>query len=195
MKKLKRGPHRPGQLVPLGATSRIRPEAFRDVLILLYATTGRLQRLRRLVASSVGLSAAEYLIVAALARLGSGIRVRTLADYLHLAPENVTTAVNKLVTKKWVVKAIDRSDARAVTLRLHSLARRRMDRLTILLRGVNDAWFYQFSAAELQELKTYLERILGDFDGAYQKAHETFRSAPGVILDKLGGDDRWVTGC
>ena len=157
----------------------IRPEMFRDVVMLLYATTGRLQRLRRLVASSVGLSASEYLIVAALQRLGPGVRVRAIADYLHLAPENVTTAVNKLVSEKWVIKAIDPSDARAVTLRLHASAKKRMDRLTGELRGVNDLWFHEFGAAEMQELKVYLESVLNGFDGAYQRARETFRSAPG----------------
>ena len=53
---------------------------FRDVVMLFYATSGRLQRLKRLVASSVGLNSAEYSIVAALYRLGpkTGIRVRDL---------------------------------------------------------------------------------------------------------------------
>ena len=168
---------------PLAVTSRnagVRPEIFRDVVMLLYATTGRLQRLRRLVASAVGLSAAEYLIVVALYRLGpkSGVRVREIADYLHLAPENVTTAVSKLVSAKWVVKAIDRSDARAVTLRLHSSARRRMDRLTVDLKEVNDIWFDELNGAEMQLLKTCLERVLNGFDAAYQKAGETFRTGP-----------------
>jgi DNA-binding MarR family transcriptional regulator len=178
MAKIKHGSRRPKQLPTLGATTRIRPEMFRDVVMLLYATTGRLQRLRRLIASSVGLSAAEYLIVASLSRLGSGVRIRALADYLHLAPENVTTAVNKLVAEKWVIKAIDPSDARAVTLRLHSSARKRMEKVTDDLRGVNDAWFHEFNAAEMQELKIYLERVLNGFDGGYQRARETFRSEP-----------------
>jgi DNA-binding MarR family transcriptional regulator len=183
MAKLKAGPRRSNLSNPLAAATRssgIRPEVFRDVVMLLYATTGRLQRLRRLVASSVELSAAEYLIVVALYRLGpkSGVRVREIADYLHLAPENVTTAVSKLVSTKWVVKAIDPSDARAVTLRLHSSARKRMDRVTLDLREVNDLWFHELNAAEMQLLKVYLERILNGFDGAYQKAREVFQSAP-----------------
>src|SRR5436853_1764876 len=67
-----------------------RSAMFRDVVMLLYATTGRLQRLKRVVASSVGLNSAEYSIVAALYRLGpdSGIRVRDVAKYLHMAPDN-----------------------------------------------------------------------------------------------------------
>ena len=89
---------------------------FRDVVLLFYATIGRLQRLRRLIASSVDLNSAEYSIVAALYRLGpkSGVRIREIA--VHMAPENVTTAVGKLVATKWVVKTIDPDDARAVTL-------------------------------------------------------------------------------
>lgn len=159
-------------------SSSVRSGMFRDVVMLLYATTGRLQRLKRLVASTVGLNSAEYSIVAALYRLGpnSGIRVRDIAKYLHMAPENVTTAVGKLVKTKWVVKAIDPSDARAVTLTLHRSARQRIDRLTEELLEVNDLWFRDMNPAEIHQLSEYLERVLGGFDAAYRRAWEKFRS-------------------
>ena len=151
---------------------------FRDVVMLLYATTGRLQRLKRLVASTVDLNSAEYSIVAALYRLepNSGIRVRDIAQYLHMAPENVTTAVGQLVKTKWVVKTIDQSDARAVTLTLHRSARQRIDRLTEELVEVNDAWFRDMAPQEIQRLSGYLERLLDGFDSAYQRAWEKFHS-------------------
>ena len=147
---------------------------FRDVVMLLYATTGRLQRLKRMVASTVGLNSAEYSIVAALYRLGpdSNIRVRDIAKYLHMAPENVTTAVGNLVTMKWVVKAIDPRDARAVTLTLHRSARERLDRLTDDLMDVNDVWFRDMNATEIHQFSEYLERILDNFDAAYHRASE-----------------------
>jgi len=155
-----------------------RSAMFRDVVMLLYATTGRLQRLKRVVASSVGLNSAEYSIVAALYRLGpnSGIRVRDIAKYLHMAPENATTAVGRLVKTKWIVKAIDPSDARAVTLTLHRSARQRIDRLTEELVEVNDVWFRDMGPAEIHQLSKYLERILDGFDAAYQRAWEKFQS-------------------
>jgi DNA-binding MarR family transcriptional regulator len=151
---------------------------FRDVVMLLYATTGRLQRLKRLIASTVGLNSAEYSIVAALYRLGpnSGIRVRDIAQYLHMAPENVTTAVGQLVKTKWVVKAIDQSDARAVTLTLHRSARQRIDQLTEELVEVNDVWFREMSPQEIYQLSEYLTRVLDNFDSAYQRAREKFHS-------------------
>jgi DNA-binding MarR family transcriptional regulator len=150
---------------------------FRDVVMLLYATTGRLQRLKRLIASTVDLNSAEYSIVAALYRLGpqSGIRVRDVAQYLHMAPENVTTAVGRLVKTKWVVKAIDPSDARAVTLTLHRSARQRIDRLTEELADVNDIWFRDMTPTEIHQLSRYLERVLDGFDAAYQRAADKFR--------------------
>jgi DNA-binding MarR family transcriptional regulator len=151
---------------------------FRDVVMLLYATTGRLQRLKRLVASTVDLNPAEYSIVAALYRLGpkAGIRVTDIAQYLHMAPENVTTAVGRLVKTKWVVKAIDPSDARAVTLTLHRTARQRIDRLTAELVDINDVWFRDMTPAEIHELTKYLERVLDGFDAAYQRASDKFQS-------------------
>jgi DNA-binding MarR family transcriptional regulator len=151
---------------------------FRDVVMLLYATTGRLQRLKRLVASAVGLNSGEYAIVAALYRLGpkSGIRVRDIAKYLHMAPENVTTAVGRLVRTKWVVKAIDPRDGRAVTLTLHRSARQRIDRLTEELVEVNDVWFRDMAPEEIRQLSEYLGRVLDGYDSAYQRAWEKFRS-------------------
>src|SRR5215475_7615902 len=159
-------------------SSNVRSAMFRDVVMLLYATTGRLQRLKRVVASSVGLNSAEYSIVAALYRLGpkSGIRVRDIAKYLHMAPENVTTAVGRLVKTKWVVKTIDPSDARAVTLTLHRSARQRIDRLTEELAEVNDVWFRDMTPAEIQQLSKYLEQMVDGFDAAYQRAWEKFQS-------------------
>jgi DNA-binding MarR family transcriptional regulator len=160
-------------------SANARPAMFRDVVMLLYATTGRLQRLKRLVASTVDLNSAEYSIVAALYRLGpkAGARVRDIAQYLHLAPENVTTAVGRLVRAKWVVKAIDPSDARAVTLTLHRSARQRIDELTDELMEINDVWFRDMAPAEIQQFSEYLERLLDGFDAAYQKASEKFKPA------------------
>lgn len=157
--------------------SATRSAMFRDVVMLLYATTGRLQKLKRLVASAVDLNSAEYSIVAALYRLGpnSGTRVRDIADYLHMAPENVTTAVGELVKARWVVKAIDPTDARAVTLKLHRSARQRIDRLTEELIEVNDIWFRNLEPAEISRLSQYLEHVLDSFDSTYQKASEKLR--------------------
>jgi DNA-binding MarR family transcriptional regulator len=158
-------------------SSNGRSAMFRDIVMLLYATTGRLQRLKRLVATTVDLNSAEYSIVAALYRLGpkAGIRVRDIAQYLHMAPENVTTAVGRLVKTKWVVKAIDPSDARAVTLTLHRSARQRIDRLTEELAEINDVWFRDMAPTEIQQFSKYLERMLDGFDAAYQKASEKFQ--------------------
>jgi len=181
MPKAKVGERRTNASVrPIGGprNSTARAAMFRDVVMLLYATTGRLQRLKRLVASTMDLNPAEYAIVAALYRLGpkAGIRVRDIAAYLHVAPENVTTTVGGLVKSKWVVKALDPTDARAVTVTLHRSARQRIDRLTEELAEVNDAWFRDMSPAEIQQFSEYLERVLDGFDAAYQKASDKFQS-------------------
>ena len=85
MAKARDSGHRSIPLVKLATTAGRNSGArqamsFRDLVMLFYATTGRLQRLKRVVASSVGLNSAEYSIVAALYRLGPkrGIRVLRL---------------------------------------------------------------------------------------------------------------------
>ena len=70
------------------------------------------------------------------------------------------------------------SDARAVTLRLHSAARKRIDMLTSELREINDVRFQEMTAAEIQLLIVFLERFLAGFDGAYQRAVAKFQARP-----------------
>ena len=149
-----------------------RSEMFRDVVTLFYATTGRLRSLKRLVSASVRLNSADYSIVAALYRLNSesGVRVKEVAEYLHLAPENITTAVQRLVSKKWITKASIPSDGRAVTLHLSATAKKRMDRLTDDLREINELWFERMSTKEIYSLTKYLEAVLDGFDSAHELA-------------------------
>ncbi len=153
---------------------------FRDVVMLFYATTGRLRRLKRLVASSVGLSSADYSIVAALYRLNHqpGVRIKEIADYLHVSPENVTTAVQRLASQGWVKKADHPSDARGVTLRLSSAATKRIDQLTKELREINDIWFAEMSTKEINFLIGYLGKILDGFDSAYERTRDKFGVKP-----------------
>jgi DNA-binding MarR family transcriptional regulator len=156
-------------------TKGARAKMFRDVVTLFYATTGRLRSMKRLVASSVGLNTTDYSIVAALYRLSSepGVRVNEIAEYLHVSPENVTMAVQRLVANKWVTKTNDPNDARAVTLRLRPNARKRIDRLTTELREINELWFQKMKASEVSQLMKFLERTLDNFDAAYAKARDT----------------------
>jgi DNA-binding MarR family transcriptional regulator len=162
------------------ATAGARSEMFRDVVMLFYATTGRLRSLKRLVASSVGLSSADYSIVAALYRLNHqpGVRIKEIADYLHLSPENVTTAVQRLASQNWVKKENHPSDARGVTLRLSSVATKRIDELTRELREINEIWFAELSTQEIISLIGYLDKVLDGFDSAYERARDKFRVKP-----------------
>ncbi len=160
--------------------SRARAEMFRDLVMLFYATTGRLRSLRRLVASAVGLSSADYSIVAALYRLNHvpGVRIKEIADYLHLSPENVTTAVQRLASRNWVKKSDDPSDARGVTLRLSADATRRIEALTQELREINELWFAQMTTAEIRSLIGYLDKVLDGFEPAFERVREKFTPKP-----------------
>lgn len=166
-------------------SSGTRKAIFRDLVMLFYATTGRLKILKRIISSSIGLSSAEYSIVAALYRLGpkSGSRVKEIAEYLHMAPENATTAIKKLVKRNWIIKVIHPTDARAVILRLRPAARKRIDILTNKLRDVNEVWFREMTDAEIQLLIVFMERVLTGFDGALQLTKETFAPQAGYEDD------------
>jgi hypothetical protein len=46
--------------------------------------------------------------------------------------------------------------------------------LTEDLGEINDIWFQDMSAADIQLLMVYLGRVLDGFDAAYQRASEKF---------------------
>ena len=83
---------------------------FRELIALLYATSGRLQAMRRDLAKALGVSVAEFSVLTALMYLErheERIRVRTVADHLRVSGAQVTAIVGKLQTGGWVDKAGD----------------------------------------------------------------------------------------
>ena len=72
---------------------------FRELIALLYATSGRLQAMRRDLAKALGVSVAEFSVLTGLMyleRQQDRIRIRTVADHLRVSGAQVTAIVGKL---------------------------------------------------------------------------------------------------
>jgi len=134
----------------------------RKMFVLLYASIGRLQSLRRLLGHKVGLDTSEFSVIMALNSLQSrpDIRIRDIADQMYAAPANVTATLGKLQRKGWVLKTASNKDSRAVSVRLTERARARLERLRTDLLAVNDAWFENVEIEDIQTVSEVFDNLI-----------------------------------
>jgi DNA-binding MarR family transcriptional regulator len=146
--------------------------AFREFLSLLYAATSRLQAMRRELARSLGLGATDLSVILTIYTSGNsqGLRVKYIADNLHVAAANITASVNNLEKDRWIKKTNDKRDNRAILVSLTAEGQKRVDQFTDKLRNVNDIWFKDISEAERDHVKQFLHRIINQYDNAFHAA-------------------------
>jgi len=148
---------------------------FRELIALLYATSGRLQAMRRDLAKALGVSVAEFSVLTALMyleRQEERIRVRTVADHLRVSGAQVTAIVGKLQSGGWVDKAGDPEDSRAVSLTLTDQTRERLAAFAPHIRTVNDRWFEGTTKEEITAVGEFLRRMVRQYDSASLKARD-----------------------
>lgn len=134
---------------------------FREFVADLFAATGGMQSLRRALAKSVGLSAAEFSVLLATWHLQKRGRVGVsgVARHLHVAAAHVTAEIGKLVRKGFVKKAQDTRDTRAVTLVLTRKGEGVLAKLAPLLRRINDRLFSGNSASAIGVVAKFLRHV------------------------------------
>jgi len=147
---------------------------FRELVALLNAATGRMHSMRRELAKALGVSVAEFSVLTALMYLErkGNVRVRTVAEHLHIAAARVTTIVKRLAVSGWVIKTTDSRDSRAVSLRLTAEAQDKLTAFGPLLCAVNDQWFAGMSRPELLIASEFMRRLVRQFDSAMTKAKD-----------------------
>jgi len=134
---------------------------FRELVADLFAAAAGMLALRRALASSVGLSAAEYAILLATWHLQKkgAVGINTLAGQLHVAAANVTAEVGKLVKKGILDKQPHPKDSRAVLIRLTAEGTAILHELTPLLRRINDRLFSGNRARDMDAVANFLRHI------------------------------------
>ncbi|MBS0536727.1 MAG: winged helix-turn-helix transcriptional regulator [Proteobacteria bacterium] len=134
---------------------------FRELVADLFAAAAGMLALRRALATSVGLSAAEYAILLATWHLQKKgpVGINTLAGQLHVAAANVTAEVGKLVKKGILDKQPHPTDSRAVLIRLTADGTAILHELTPLLRRINDRLFSGNRARDMDAVANFLRHI------------------------------------
>ena len=148
---------------------------FRELIALLYATSGRLQAMRRDLAKALGVSVAEFSVLTGLMvleRQEKSVRVRTVADHLRVSAPQVTALVGKLQAGGWLQKETDPDDSRAVSLTLTDKTRQRLSDFAPYLREINDRWFAGAPKQEVAAVRVFLRRLVRQYDSASLKARD-----------------------
>jgi DNA-binding MarR family transcriptional regulator len=153
---------------------------FREFIADLFAAVGGMHSLRRALASSVGLSAAEFSIVLAtwhLQKKGT-VGISTIAKHLHVAAAHVTAEVGQLVARGVLKKKPHPHDTRAVLVVLTQQGRNILTQLVPLLRGINDRLFSGTDAPDVAVLSRFLKQIAGESANAIRMARTFAREHP-----------------
>jgi|LNFM01.1.fsa_nt_gb DNA-binding MarR family transcriptional regulator len=137
--------------------------AFRDFVADLFAAASGMLAVRRGLGKSTGLTGSEIAMLLAIRRLSGetpSVGVRAIAEHLHVAGPHVTAEVGKLVEAGLVEKRTDKSDNRAVDIRLTAEGRQALRRLTPMVRAANDVLFAGMSETEMAHVHRFLRRIV-----------------------------------
>jgi DNA-binding MarR family transcriptional regulator len=134
---------------------------FREFIADLFAAVAGMQSLRRALAKSVGLTAAEFSVLLATWHLQKEGRVgiTAVARHLHVAGAHVTSEVGELARKELIKKTQDSNDTRAVTLVLTRKGEAILSSLAPLLRRINDRLFSGNSANAIAVVAKFLKHV------------------------------------
>jgi DNA-binding MarR family transcriptional regulator len=134
---------------------------FREFVADLFAAAAGMQSLRRALAKSIGLSAAEFSVLLAtwyLQRRGP-VGVTAIARHLHVASAHVTAEVGNLVNAGLIGKTQDAKDTRAVILVLSQRGEEILAELAPLLRRINDRLFSGNTANAINVVARFLRHV------------------------------------
>jgi MarR family transcriptional regulator, organic hydroperoxide resistance regulator len=145
---------------------------FREFLADLFAAAAGMQSLRRALAKSVGLSAAEFSVLLAtwyLQRKGR-VGITAIAKHLHVATAHVTAEVGRLVRAEFIKKTQHREDTRAVTVVLTRRGEKILNELAPLLQRINDRLFSGNTPNAIATVAKFLKHVADESTNSVRMA-------------------------
>lgn len=146
--------------------------SLREFVADLFAAIAGMRSLRRALANSVGLSAAEFSVLLAVWTLQKrGPQgIGGIARHLHVDATHVTAEVGKLVAKGFLKKRRNPEDTRAVIVGITKLGTTSLTRLAPLLRRINDRLFGGNSASDIAILSKFAKHIADESNNSIRMA-------------------------
>jgi DNA-binding MarR family transcriptional regulator len=127
---------------------------FRQLVYDLLTIAVRMEAVRDHHAARMGITAAQYSVMMAIAQFQgrSGVAVGALAKTLHVSSAFIASETGKLARLGLVTKRPNPSDGRGVLLSLTQAGRQRIARVSPDIRGVNDMFFAELDRGTFQAL-------------------------------------------
>jgi DNA-binding MarR family transcriptional regulator len=127
---------------------------FRQLVYDLLTIAVRMEAVRDHHAARMGITAAQYSVMMAIAQFQgrSGVGVGALAKTLHVSSAFIASETGKLARLGLVTKRPNPSDGRGVLLSLTQAGRQRIARVSPDIRAVNDMFFAELDRGTFQAL-------------------------------------------
>lgn len=155
-------------------------DSFRQVIYALFVTGTRFEEVREAFGREIGLTGPQYFVLMAVSshEPDGGVGVRGLADYLHMAPPQITAEVNKLVKRGLLSKQSHPEDGRRVVITLAEAGREALVQLAPLRQRINDILFDGFSRKEFRQMAGLFDRFVRNTARALQETshHEQLKA-------------------
>jgi len=142
----------------------IRPEETIGLLLVDGARLLRLQIDRALDGTGLGLTAGEARTLAYVA-LSPASRQTALAAQMTVEPMTLVAFLDRLESRRLVVRAPDPTDRRAKIVRLAPDAQPTLEQVLGITRKVQDEALQDFAPDEVQMLRTLLKRMRANIAG------------------------------
>lgn len=141
---------------------------FREMVHNALAFSVRLEAVRDGFAKYIGLTGVQYTILISIAHLDTDgdVGVSEIARHLSLSGTFVTTETRKLVDKGLVTKKTSKEDRRRVCLKLTRAARKALEDLSEIQRGINDVHFGPLSRQDFLRLNGLMRDLTDSTDRA-----------------------------
>lgn len=123
------------------------------------AVARRIRRSHMTALEPFGLNPSQSRALHVLARERESVRLRDLAEHLHIVARSATDIVDSLEAAELVTRAPDPSDRRAVLVELTDAGRALLDRVDEARRQVSADMFDGLEPAERTELDRLLHKI------------------------------------
>ena len=90
---------------------------------------------------------------------GEGLRLKEVAERLHIAPRSATEVIDQLEAKELVRRTADPVDRRATLVRLTDSGQRLSERVRAARRGHTEQYFGRLNARDRAELARILAQL------------------------------------
>ncbi|MGH6677719.1 MAG: MarR family winged helix-turn-helix transcriptional regulator, partial [Bradyrhizobium sp.] len=122
-------------------------------------------------------------VLIAIAHLASegDVNVKTVADHLHLSGAFITTTTRRLLQSGLILKTIDQTDRRRVTLTVSQKGRAALEKLAPVQQRLNDIEFGGLSREEFKLLNNIVRRLIDHSSRAV--ALQNYLLAGGMVAD------------